>query len=599
MPDIANLRFSACAYFYKLKEGLSFTDSEIHSMLVNVTASKNRAHYLFDVERVSGPDGTRYSLRVFKDLPKTPGFMTVGEPGWVELKIGYFLFVECGRYVAVLKKNCTIPKDVAAKLEHIDYDKMIALYSEADTMFHKLSMQNLDGSDHAMRYKSFEALNLKDNVSPIGTSRYYLRSVKGANGDDRFSLTLGASRINEFDGDYTVSDICGWVHSVVDEIDGVGGIVSNFLQIFAKPEKYADVYQNLEPGSLLVFYGLIMYLHDEEHAQFYHVKDGARTLIDDSMFYQYIKRISRSYSNVATIDEPNGTRYFTGINNAIEIKLRKSGIRLKNKTWDNILIEGTTEAEYDGTLSDLINKQSLFNVYFSDTELVYNNKTLFRDTQLMSSAPHFLEVLHPELTRTFQHEKHPGKTAAGLADWDADSMFKFVETNFMNEYTYFICDDCGKEWADHIGIKKDRITFFVEKHKGSQFSASDFQDVVGQALKNIANLIPSEAQLRDKRDFWNDIYNTSLMPRFRSTHGNIDDAIEEWKNCNQSPNCKREMCLVVDFLSRDSMKQQLNDLLAGNPIQHETEFRQRLWLLSSFVNNCLEYGVTPLIYCRQ
>ena len=130
-------------------------------------------------------------------------------------------------------------------------------------------------------------------------------------------------------------------------------------------------------------------------------------------------------------------------------------------------------------------------------------------------------------------------------------------------------------------------------------SASDFQDVVGQALKNIANLIPTDAQLDAKRDFWNDIYNTSLMPRYRSVQGSVDDAIAEWKKCNLRPNCHREMCLVVDFLSRDTFKQQLDDIIAGRPVLYETELRQRLWLLSSFVTNCLEYGVTPLIYCKQ
>lgn len=598
MPDINSLRFSACACFYKLKNGVTFSRADIRRMLTQVTESKNHAHYLFDENRVTGPNDTQYSIRVFKEHPKTPGFMSVGEQGWQEMKIGYYLFVECGDYVAILRKNCTIPKDTAEKLEHIDYDKLIALYAEKDTLFHKMSMQNLDGSDHAMRYKSFEALNLKDNISPVGTSRYYLRSVKGANGDDRFSLTLGTSRINEFDGNYTVSDICRWVHEVVAKIDGVGDIASDFLRIFAKPEKYADVYRNLEPSSLLVFYGLIMYLHDDVHAQFYHVKDGARILINEKEFNIYIRRISRLYDSVATIAEPSGTRYHTGVSNAIEIKILKSGIKLKNKTWDNIVIEGTPDAEYDGTLSDLINKYSLFNVYFTDTELIYSNKSLFRDTQLMSSAHHFLEVLQPKLSRTFQYEKHSGSSAAGLTDWDVDSMFKFVETNFINEYDYFICDDCGTEWADHIGIKNDRVTFFVEKHKDSQNSASDFQDVVGQALKNLANLMPSNVQLEEKRDFWDDLYNKSQMPRFRSAHGNIDDAIMEWKDCNQRPNCRREMCLVVDFLSYNSIKQQLDDVLAGNHVQYEAELRQRLWLLSSFVNNCLEYGVTPLVYCK-
>lgn len=599
MPDISTLRFNTCAYFYKLKVEANFSDADIRNMMKQVTASKVHSHYLFDELRSPGPNDTKYSLRVFKDKPKTPGFMKMSENGWEEQKIGYFLFVEYGEYVAVLRKNCTIPKDYSAKLAHIDYDKLIALYADMNTKFQKMSMQNLDASDHAMRYKSYEAINLKDNISPIGTSRYYLRSVKGVNGEDWFALTLGASRINGFDADFTVSDICNWVCEVVDKIMEVNDVSSSFLKIFAKPEKYIDVYKSLEPKSLLVLYGLILHLHDDQHARFYHVKDNKRTLIGEELFYKYIQRISKSYNQVVTIKEPHATRYYTGLDNSIEIRILKSCIRLCNKTWNAIEIEESLDGLYDGTLADLINQHSLFNVYFSDTELVYSNRTLFRDTRLMESAPHFLNVLKPKLTRRFLYEKHPGRTARDLDDWDVDSMFRFVEDTFKNEYTYFLCDDYSDEWADHIGIKDGRVTFFIEKHKDSNNSASDFQDVVGQALKNIANLIPTDSQLNSKRDFWAGPYNTSLMQRYRSEHGTVDDAIAEWKKCNLRPDCRREMCLVVDFLSYDTFNQQLKDILANKQIPFETETRQRLWILSSFVNNCLEYGITPLIYCTK
>ena len=69
---------------------------------------------------------------------------------------------------------------------------------------------------------------------------------------------------------------------------------------------------------------------------------------------------------------------------------------LLNKTWKNIEIEGAVDGQYGGTLQDLINQHQLFNVYFTDTELIYNNKTLFRDTRLMSSAPHFVDILKPK-----------------------------------------------------------------------------------------------------------------------------------------------------------------------------------------------------------
>ena len=598
MANINDLRFGACAYFYKLKEGKTFSATDIRNMLAEVTSSKiNR--YLFNEVRQADTSGVIYSIRVFKEHPKTPRFMSVPEEGWKEQKIGYFIFLEYRSHVAILRKYCTVPKTYADKLENIKYEDLIALFATDKTQFQTVSMQNMDASDHAMRYKSYQALNLKENISPIGTSHYYLRSVKGANDDDRFALTIGASRINEFEKDYNIHALCGWVKDTIEAIIGVGALESNFMKIFAKPEKYADVYQQLEPSSLLVFYSLIMAVHDEQGASFFHVKNGNRTLVDDVTFYRYMQQIMRSYELVATIVEPKCTRYFTGIDNAIEIRKRKSGIMLLNKTWKNIEIEGSLDGLYDGTLQDLINQHQLFNVYFTDTELVYSNKTLFRDTRLMSSAPHFVDVLKHRINRDFDYEKHPGKSPAGMNDWHADSMFKFVEDTFKQDYTYFICDDCGTEWADHIGISTDRVTFFVEKHKASKDSASDFQDVVGQALKNLANLIPSDKQLEDRREFWSGLYQTSNMQRYRSSTGNVDEAIAEWKKNNLRPNCKREMCIVVDFLSRANFKQQLDDIANGNAVPHEAELRQRLWLLSSFVNSCLEYGVQPLIYCKQ
>lgn len=598
MANINDLRFGACAYFYKLKEGESYSDTDIRNMLKEVTSSKI-SRYLFDEVRQVDPSGVMYSIRVFKEHPKTPGFMSVPEEGWKEQKIGYFLFLEYRSHVAILRKYCTLPKTYADKLENIKYEDLIALFATDKTQFQTVSMQNMDASDHAMRYKSYQALNLKENISPIGTSHYYLRSVKGANDDERFALTIGASRINEFEKDYNIHALCGWVKDTIDAIIGVGALESNFMKIFAKPEKYADVYQQLEPSSLLVFYGLIMAIYDEQGASFFHVKNGNRTLVDDATFYRYMQQIMRSYEQVATIVEPKCTRYFTGIDNAIEIRKRKSGIMLLNKTWKNIEIEGSVDGLYDGSLQDLINQQQLFNVYFTDTELVYNNKTLFRDTRLMSSAPHFVDVMKPKITRDFDYEKHPGKSPARMNDWHADSMFKFVEDTFKQDYIYFICDDCGTEWADHIGISTDKVTFFVEKHKESKDSASDFQDVVGQALKNLANLMPSDKQLEDRREFWSGLYQTSNMQRYRTATGSVDEAITEWKKNNLRPNCKREMCLVVDFLSQDNFKQQLADIANGNAVPHEAELRQRLWLLSSFVNSCLEYGVQPLIYCKQ
>lgn len=600
MTKLTDLKFNTCAYFYKLKDKQSISKKDIQDMLKNVTEDKISGNFLFNNCRNNGPKNTKYSLRIFKNKPKTPSFIGINDPNWVEQKIGYYLFIEYEDYVAILRKYCTVPKEISDKLEGIDYDRLIGLYSNKETEFKRLSMQNLDGSDFAMRYKSYEALNLKDNVSPIGSSHYFIRSVKGNNGDDRFALTLYSSRINDLQSDFKLDAICKWVQETVDQIKAITSLKSNFLNIFAKPEKYANNRGKLKPSSLLIFHGLITTIHDDQNASFYHVlDDGCQNIINNDTFNRYLGMISKCYEKVNSVERKGKKHYYTGINDSIEICLLKSGIKLRNKNWDNIVIIGSENNQYDGPLSDLINKYSLFNVYFTDTELVYNNRTLFRDTKLLSSAEHFIDIMIGNIPNTLTCEKHHYNSAKNIKNWANDSMFEYVEHNLKNNYEYFICDDYGKEWADHIGISENQVTFFIEKHKSSINSASDFQDVVGQALKNIANLIPTKEQLEGKREWWLGQYITSQMQRYRSEHGTVEGAIQEWLENNQRPNCKREMCLVVDFLSKKEFTIQLKKLIKGEYVEHEAELRMRLWLLSSFVTSCLEYGVTPLIYCKE
>ena len=140
MMVLSDLRFSECASFYKLKEGLTLTNAIIHSMLVEVTEGKMR-NYLFDEERADGGNGTVFSLRVFKQKNEKPSFFAHPEPGWEEIKAGFFLFIEYGRYVAVLKRNASIPKSISEKIDNLDYQILLALETRHDSVFKRLSMQ--------------------------------------------------------------------------------------------------------------------------------------------------------------------------------------------------------------------------------------------------------------------------------------------------------------------------------------------------------------------------------------------------------------------------------------------------------------------------
>lgn len=74
MVNIEHLKFSACAYFYKLKDGNTISSKEVRKMLIDVTSSKIH-NYLFNEYRVEKDNGLKYSMRVFKDKPRMPKFI--------------------------------------------------------------------------------------------------------------------------------------------------------------------------------------------------------------------------------------------------------------------------------------------------------------------------------------------------------------------------------------------------------------------------------------------------------------------------------------------------------------------------------------------
>ena len=587
---LTDLRFSENAYFYKRKS-LPFTKTAIEKMLNKITDLSTHK-YLFNIVRDTDSCGVQYSVRVFKTNKRKPSFINQFDEYWTEQKIGYFIFIEYQDYVVILKKYAVIPNDVAKTLDPIDYNALINTYATAGTNYRKITLQNLDGSDFALRRKSFESLNLRNNISPIGSNQYYISSVSGDNRGNRFFISPNSSRINEFVTNKTINELCQWAKDAIDKITSVNTNQDNFMSIFAEHANYQTNYLQLKPSAILIFYSKILSVVNCEDTRIFHRK---RELKDKSVFQKYMELLSRSFE---VIDD--GGNFVVPKAN-ISISQHKSGIKLKSKTWDSIEFQNTYCGEYDGTLSSFINRHNQFNVYFTTSEFIYSNHALFKDSRLFAGSRIFLQYLYPrtELEDTL-YEKYDSKiikNTTGLKQWGEKSIFKFVEDEFKDDYDFFICDDCGEEWADHIGIANEKVSFFISKSKQSKHSASDFQDVIGQALKNLGNITPTKIQLDNKKNHWSKKYLKSSIDRFspKEKNGTIEEAITIWHNNALNPGFIKEMCLVVDFLSKDEMETDLD----SQDSSHKPETIQRLWFLSSFIHSCLEVGVTPKIYCKQ
>ena len=162
-------------------------------------------------------------------------------------------------------------------------------------------------------------------------------------------------------------------------------------------------------------------------------------------------------------------------------------------------------------------------------------------------------------------------------------------------------DDLGNEWADFIKLKGNTLTFIHGKHGDTLFSATSFHDIVGQALKNIGNMIPFDDQLEGKALVWNQTLNingvSTSINRLR-VGDVISNSISTYKKLLLSPNLKREIILVVNFISRTQLKDRLHKLKTGVPFSERNQVIQILWLLSSLISGCMENGIGVHIYCK-
>jgi hypothetical protein len=286
------------------------------------------------------------------------------------------------------------------------------------------------------------------------------------------------------------------------------------------------------------------------------------------------------------------------ISNDLSLRFNDKSIILKSQKLKNVILINDNGIET--SILDYINQSSQFLINFDNLDLIYTNRKLFKDSKLIGNISYFLKIFkpYPDLLNVVS-EKGAFTTTKSIFDYN--SIFGFVENEFKTNLDYLICDDLSKEWADHIGITDDKIIFFHSKFKESIFSASAFQDIVGQAQKNLGNMSPQDFQLSDKLNFWNTKYENdnviTQIDRLRKG-SSVTEAITQFKQTIKNPYLKREVFLVINFISKSSLELKLNQLKDGEAFRERNEIIQILWFISSLVSSCQEIGVDVYICCK-
>lgn len=366
----------------------------------------------------------------------------------------------------------------------------------------------------------------------------------------------------------------------------------SFLSVFSAPLDFKKEKDNLKPIAVLL---------DINHL-LNSVNSGIinRTFIDiDGIEKEFdINNFATNFNSLKQVEFDVSKNAFVVKNNTandLEISINKSSITLKSNKLKTIFLD------YDNgtkrSLLDYLNERNDFIINFEDIEMIYSKRKLFKNHRLLNSIPHFIKIFetHTELNDTTSEK---GETNENSLSFDEKSVFDVVEKKYKNKFKFFICDDMGREWADHIGVTEDLVAFYHSKSKKSLFSASAFQDVIGQAQKNYGILTPNDNQLSKKKKTWENVYKSNTKIKMLRKGSSVDDAIALWKENINSPNFKRQVNIVVDFISKAGLEEKLEKLKAKEDFKEKNEVIQILWFISSLINSSQELGIESKVICK-
>lgn len=531
-----------------------------------------------------------YSICIFKN-EDTPNF--INSNVLKEVKFSYLLIVEHKNFIVINKKLISgLDKEIEHYIENIDYNTISKMFLSDSTNFEKMTMYNMDISNNVIRRKNVEANNLKESSSTLGSSKYMVNQLRLSNvGENKISLSLNLSKINQLGKKVNIDNYLIWVRDICIRIENFTDHHS-YMDNFSLPLSFEENIDNHIPSGFLFLTSDILLML--ENQKIHSVDFDGKNLNLQKFITRYQKTLE-----IKQDSSGNNIIYFieNKFDKTLRLKINKTSISLHSKILSKVIV--TYDTGEKTTLLSLINKLNAFIISFDNAELIYWNKKLFKDSKLLGNIPHFLKIFRP-YNRLSRINSEKGENSNYTKNFSNNSLFNFIEKNIASKSDYIICDDLGNEWADYISIKShESITFYHAKNGKKGMSASKFHDVIAQAQKNLGNIYTNEFELLRKKESWDKVYLHNDYPnsQIRKLRKGIStrNAIDMYKKTLYSPNSKKEVYLVVNFISLSELRSELDKLKNGDKAKNETI--QILWLISSFVLSCKELNIDAYITC--
>lgn len=579
--SIQSLRITLNGTFLRATTGI--TDADIDRIITAARSNEVANNsVLLDVRRIQIGKSTvsvfvYNSTREVYFLPDANLWDTIA---------AYLVIIEVGgREFAIFRKSCAnITPELEEHYELATYNELINTFDDSRSKIQKLSTREMSVSDKGMRSRSYEAADLKGQMSPYAAGRSIPRFTQIRLKDEVRSLSLTTGRINKLTDRASIPQAVQWAEETF-ALMAKTKVNKTFFSSFAQRVSLEEVLKHAQPASILFERGAI-----EEHLavdkiDLWYAQNG----VNFKLKPRSLKRILNSLDAAFEVDSQGhlvGTR-------SGSLKVNKKTISPQSRALQRLKIKnGKGYITFQSWITD----NGYFVVSFNRPEYLYIKKNCFQDKAGRSEVDSIMRCLQP-ITGFANATSEKGAPGPLDTCFDSNSLFHEVE-QFHSGDDYIFCDDLGNEWADHIAvdIKSACVAFIHSKHANkASHSASALHEVVGQAIKNLGNMHFNFETFSSKvNQKFKKTYGSTQIQRTR--RGNSTLANMDIKGLLSDHRLHRKCIVACSTLSRTSIALEFARMKGGLAVKGNVT--QLFWIISSFIHSALGNSTVPIIYCR-
>ena len=527
-------------------------------------------------------------------------------------KVGFLLCAKIKDYLFVYSSEGRSSAFIKTHFRTLHPEELKKFFAGESTAVKNVTLRSTDLGNHIVRRQNLQALSLENTAHELVDYISFFSTAVAKPKELPHQRYIGftRSRISDQTEVYgTFDEYYQWLYdlSVAIQVKKTGKKVPRYFERFAK---FANEPENTEPTNIV--------LDLEEAVPFFVHRETKQQLSLDERCHDIM-------DGVLTL-EANGTKYDIGISYNYEKKkyiLEKRGTT--DITTDFIYIDTDTSTKSENVLRYL-NREQRFRIIPQTEGIIYAHKQFYEPRLSLTDVTQGDQLSLFDLFFPIKElgiiSSEKGRTTVNSGEaWSPNSLFGFIDalgrvggddTIFTKELggaiDYVICDDSGdNETCDFIigSVALKKVIFVHAKaySHGRKRSASAFQEVFGQAIKNLSYLVPTEINSPPNLHLWDngwsayvgkDDHNQSITLKIhRRIRRGKGPGLDIWNSIKQlirNPTASREVWIVLGNAFSLKEFQKLHQA-------KEPETIQIIYMLQSTWSNINKVATQFKIYC--